>query len=117
MPSFKDQVSADIKGVYLNGLEFADLHQIRRYGDDPNVDPVLAVVDKDIIDERKGRGGNDEYAEGVFNDMVLLYVDAEDLSGDPVRDEVFFLDGDQYYVRDTSKNMGIIEITLEASKA
>jgi len=104
---FKDAVAADIKAVFINGLEFADEHDI-------NGETVLAVVDGDIIQERNSRSYS-EYPEGVFQQQLMVFVAAEDLPERPVKGELFFLDNERYIVDMCSENMGILEITIEAN--
>jgi hypothetical protein len=108
--AFKDAVAADIKGVFLNALEFADDHEV-----DGNVIKVL--VDDDIAEERRGRrGGGLEYADGVFRATKVIYVATEDLPRVPVESELLNLDGENYIVDKVSDNVGMLEITLEANR-
>lgn len=109
MSAFKDAVAADIKRVFINPLEFADWHNI-------NGDNVLAVVDRDVIKERQ-RPTAAEYAEGVFLEEILVYVDASDLSRKPVKGEIFRLDGEMFLVVEVGENMGVLEITITSNEA
>ena len=68
MSRFKDAVAADIKAVFINGLEFADEHDI-------NGETVMAVVDGDIIQERNSSSYS-EYPEGVFQQQIMVFVSA-----------------------------------------
>ena len=113
MSAFKDQVAKDIQGVFINPLEFAEQHQIGVVGlFDPI--PVDAVVDQDVIEERKGRTST-EYAEGVYSSQIMVFVKAADLPNQPVRGQLFRLDGERYLVDNVASNMGVLEITIEAN--
>lgn len=107
MIRFKAAIAADIKAVFINGLEFADEHDI-------NGQAVLCVVDRDVAQERNGPSYA-EYAEGVYRSQIVVYVAADDLPERPVRGELFRLDGDRYLVDEVAENMGVLEITIEAN--
>lgn len=109
MSAFKDMVAADVKAVFINQLEFADMHNI-------NGVMVNAVVDRDVIKDRQARAGVSEYSEGVFADEMLVYVAADDLTRKPVRGEIFRLDGGLYLVQEVAENMGVLEITITANE-
>lgn len=106
--SFKDQVKKDIKAVFINPLEFADMHNI------DGVD-ILCVVDRDQLIERTSQSYS-EYAEGVFKDLLHIYVDISDMSSKPVKGEILRLDGQIYIVQSTYEDMGVYEITVEANE-
>lgn len=108
MSAFKDAVAADIKRTFINALEFADLHDI-------NGTEVLAVVDRDVLEERNARSYA-EYAEGVYSAQIKVYVDAADMPNRPVRGALFRLDGERYLVDECGENMGVLEITIEANE-
>lgn len=109
MRAFKDAIAADIKGVFINPLEFAEQHNI-------NGQIVTAMVDSDILKERS-RPTASEYAEGVFIDEKLVYVAADDLQRKPVEGEMFRLDNRRYIVKEVVDNMGVLEITITANEA
>lgn len=107
MSAFKDAIAADIKAVFLNGLEFADEHNI-------NGNTVLCVVDDDIIDEHASRSSPD-YVDGVFTNQKMIYAAESDFSNPPVRGELLRLDGERFMVVKVARNMGVLEITIEAN--
>lgn len=106
---FKSQVRNDIKHVFINSLEFADWRDIDGVS-------VLCVLDADIIQERNARTQAD-YAEGVFEEEILLYVEETDLPHRPVRDQTMTVDNRRYYVRHVAENMGVLEVTLTEARA
>lgn len=108
--SFKDAAAADIKNVFINNLEFATEHLI-------DGEPVLVVIDDDVVDNRQGRrGGGMPYADGVFLAQKLLYVAKSDLPRAPVRGELLNLDDEDYLVDKVNDNFGVLEITIEANE-
>lgn len=109
MSAFKDAVAADIKAVFINPIEFADLHNI-------NGQMVNAVVDRDVIKERQQPSAA-EYAEGIFREEMLIYVEASELRRKPVKGEILRLDSELFLVAEVAENMGVLEITLQANEA
>jgi hypothetical protein len=108
--SFKDAVAADVKNVFINGLEFADEHDV-----DGNL--IQVVIDDDVLDERSGRdGGGLPYADGVFRSMKRLYIAEVDLPRRPVKGELMSLDGEDYLIEKCVSNMGVLEIDIEANE-
>lgn len=118
MPTFKEAVAADIERVFINPVEFAEPHRIRLMGPPAFDEMIECVVDEDIIDERKSRGGaSTEYAEGVYKDEVMLYVSKGNLPYVPVRFEQLILDDVRHIVQKVSDNMGVLEITMESNES
>lgn len=107
--AFKAQVRNDIKATFLNSLEFSDWHDI-------DGTRVLCMLDADIVQERNARTQAD-YAEGVFEDEIVLYVALLDLPRRPVIGEIMYVDERRYFVRYVAENMGIIEVTLTEALA
>lgn len=109
MSAFKDAVAADIHGVFINPVEFAETHLI-------NGQRVVAMVDRDILKERSPPSSS-EYAEGVFLEELLIYVADADLPRKPVKGELLRLDNDRFLVTEVAENMGVLEITIRANEA
>lgn len=109
MSPFKDAIAADKKAVFINGDEFADLHNID--GQD-----ILCVVDGDLITERQARRSTEDI-EGVFKSQLTVFVDAADLLQRPIKGQGIRFDGEYYSVDECIENMGILEITLGANDA
>lgn len=108
MSAFKDAVKADIKQVFINHLEFADLHQIDGV-------EVLAVVDRDVLKERPNLTTSVD-AHAMFEEEIHVYVAYDDLSVKPVRGQILNLDGTIYLVSEVHENMGVLEITIRANE-
>lgn len=114
MSAFKDQVAKDIKQVFINPLEFADMHNIRLVGW-AGAD-VLCVIDRDETTERSSTSAT-EYAEGIFKQLYHLYVATTDLLRKPVENELLWIDNHRYLVFSVFEDMGMYEITLEANES
>lgn len=113
MSAFKDQVAKDVKQVFINPLEFADMHNIRLTG--WTGADILCVIDRDETTERTSQSYV-EYAEGVFKQLYHLYVATTDLLRKPVERELLWIDNERYLVVSVFEDMGVYEITLEANE-
>ena len=98
MSRFKDAVKADVKSVFLNLDEFADMHDI-------NGASIRCVVD---VDEAASQ------FVGVFNNTVTVYVAAGDMTP-PVEGEIFRLDGSLHEVRRVNVEGDMLVIVAEAN--
>jgi hypothetical protein len=107
MSSFKDAVAADIKTVFINTDEFADVHELNGVG-------VPMVIDTSIISEAKATIASP--LEGVFLNTKTLYVSAEDLGISPVEGEIITLDGAMHLVKSVSLEQGVLVIVIEANE-
>lgn len=107
MSTFKDAIKKDIKAVFLNGLEFADQYNI-------NGIDMLAVVDEVTLKERKSRG-QAEYAEGVYKDQKLIFVEKSVYGEPPAIGEILRLNGSRYFVTNCIDDLGLLEISVEAN--
>lgn len=107
MSAFKDAVKADLKGVFINLDEFADVHLI-------NGEKVEAVIDRDVLKERPNLTTSTE-AKAIFAEEIHIYVAYDDLPKKPVKGQILDLDGTIYLVQEVHENMGILEITIAAN--
>lgn len=109
--TFKDQAQADIGTVFFNFDEFATLHTI-------NGKEMLAVVDdNEIIDrEKRYQYKRSLHGDGLFMREYLLYVKADDFGKLPPTGHILELDGKQYKISDSTDEVGVYTITLEANR-
>lgn len=107
MSAFKDAVSKDVKAVFINLDEFADEHEL-------NGRKVACIVDKDLTDGAKDTMSHP--LEGVFLNILTIYVDVKDIDRPPVEGEQIKLDGDRYFVRSVSVEEGILVIAAEDNR-
>ena len=101
MSRFKDAVVADVKSVFLNLDEFADMHDI-------NGVKIRCVVDVDEI-------GEAAQFVGVFKNTVTVYVAVGDMEA-PVDGEIFRLDGSLHEVRRVNIEGDMLVIVAEANE-
>lgn len=106
MSAFKDAVSRDIGAVFLNIEEFADKHVL-------NGQDVTCLVDKDLTNEANKTASNP--LEGVFLNTITIYVKCGDIATQPVEGEILRLDGERYFVRSVSVEMGVLVIVAEVN--
>ncbi|MEG0869814.1 MAG: sugar transporter [Hafnia sp.] len=104
MNSFKEIMAQDISAVFLNEKEFADTYNI-------NGKDMLAVLDADLIHERNKRSYA-EFAEGVNQGQITLFVSRNNFTHVPVKDQLMVINGRSYAVNDAADNAGVLEITL-----
>jgi hypothetical protein len=107
MSAFKDAVSRDVKAVFINSDEFA-------YEHDLNGQKVACIVDKDLTTEAKDTIS--QPLEGVFLNILTIYVDVKDIERQPVEGEILELDGVMHIVRSVSVEEGILVIVAEVNE-
>lgn len=104
----KDAIANDI-ATLLNVDEFADMRTI-------NNKAMRAVVDQNLNKERFDKT-NSNYVDGVFLDVVVVYVAASDFGPKPIVGEILKVDTDHYFVTHCAEVGGIFEITAEGNKS
>lgn len=104
MPSFKDILANDVNNIFMNKMEFAEIHNV-------NGKPMKVIMDdNEQIEREKG-----SIEEGIFTKKKLIYVSAKEFGALPAVDAVFKLDKKLYRVADAINEAGIYSITLEAT--
>lgn len=108
--NFKDQVVADLS-VFMNLNEFGEIH---------NVDgrQLLIVISKDATAGRQRKGSTDYYrmTDGIHVGTFKVYAFESDFPVVPKADSQMEIDGQYYRVVDCNKQMGVLEIELEANQ-
>lgn len=108
MSAFKDAIEKDVKSVFLNIEEFADVHTL-------NGKSVRCVLDTILTDEHGGGKGNISY-EGVFLNTLTIYVASADIETRPVKGELLYLDDKNYFVQKVSDESGVLVVIVEANE-
>ena len=118
--SFKDMVKRDIKGVFLNTDEFAQLHTVRYDGEEYRDIPVSLQK----IRQSDKKAGSNNHSEGIYLVSAKAYFDINDTDGKlPEQGMIFAVDDGEakrkpFFVRYrivTSENvMGMACLELEA---
>lgn len=109
--TFKEQIAADNRNVFMNFDEFAELHLI-------NGQEMLCIIDNnELIDrEKRYRYNHSLYADGVYIKQLLIYVKAEDFGPLPAIGRVLVFDKKSYIITDALNEDGIYSLCLEANK-
>ena len=110
--TFKGQIAADTKNVFMNALEFSEEHII----DGRN---MLCIVDNNELMARrvKYKFGSKFYVDQVGIKDILIYVRAEDFGALPAIGRTLIFDGKPYIICDAVNESGIYSINLEMNKA
>ena len=110
--TFKEQIAADNKAVFLNLFEFSDTHNVN------GKDMACQVDSNEMIDrEKRYQYKRSLYADGVFLKELLIYVRADDFGGLPAVGRILTFDGKYYTVSDAIDEDGIYYISLQANKS
>jgi hypothetical protein len=99
--SFRDQVAADIDGVFMNPDEFAETHTI-------NGETVTAVISGN---ETKKKVGSRNF-DGLHGDFTTVSVKKSLLKAIPAQGQNLKLDGKLYKVEKCVDNMGLLTVDL-----
>ena len=110
--TFKEQIAADTKNVFMNALEFSEEHII----DGRN---MLCIVDNNELMARrvKYKFRSKFYVDQVGIKDMLIYVRAEDFGSLPAIGRTLIFDGKPYIICDAINECGIYSINLEINKA
>lgn len=106
--SFKEILNQDIENVFLNTLEFADIHNV------DGKDMPVQVDDNEVIEREKKAKSN---IDGVYVKQKLIYVKAKDFGPLPAIGRQIMLDGKRYLITDSTDEYGIYTITLEGNRS
>lgn len=108
MSDFKSMVKADIKNVFINTNEFADMHTI-------NGKEMPAVMDENELLKRQLKS-NLTAGAGIYKRTTLLYVAASDYGNLPAIGREVTVDGRTFRVTHSLSEGGMYSIHLEAMK-
>ncbi len=75
--SFKDQLAADVKNVFLNANEFAETHNVKYDG--VLYENIPVVLTK--IKERNRQAFKDDIMQGVYQVGAVAHIALSDLNG------------------------------------
>lgn len=103
--TFRDQVAADITGVFLNPDEFAETHTL------DNTE-LLAVVSRDSSTKRSGISSRNY--DGLHGEFITVNFRAADFARTPKQGENIKLDGKPYKVDSCNVAMGMVTLKIGA---
>lgn len=107
--NFKEALEKDLSSVFFNANEFAEEHEL-------DGKTLGLVVEDTSLEELKGYGKDQlSAAQEVFSHFKTIFVRSSDFYV-PKVGSVLDLDGNEYYVEESSEDMGIIKIVLSANE-
>ena len=107
--TFKEQIAADVKVVFINLLEFADKHLVN------GVLMDVIVDENELLERDKARLGINQ--DGLYNSRKLMYVPAEQYGAKPVAGSFLYLDKRKYMVVNCTDEEGVYSIELKAVRS
>lgn len=99
MSLFKKMVHKDVHNVFINLDEFAECHSINDFR-------VNCIIDKADISSASH--------QGVFQNVLTIYVRSCDFEPMPVEGETLYLDEEMFFVQTVSDEDGVLVITCRA---
>lgn len=113
MSAFKDMVERDIKNVFQNTDEFAELHTVVYDGTTYSNIPI--ILDFTTQQARNGDRyqSSSDHAEGIYLISTTMYAAYSDMQCVPEKDMNIWIDDDKYYIQTSSCEMGQIALGLE----
>lgn len=107
MTPFEEQIALDNAAVFINDMEFAELHDL-------NGTQCKAIVQDISVAESLSTGSADaDTYPGLYGKRLQVNVLASDLPGGaPVYGRVFELDGEEYLVESCADDMELLTIQL-----
>ncbi len=75
--SFKEAVAKDVRGVFLNTVEFSDLHTVK-YNGEVYRDIPVSLQD---VEQTERQQMKDDRLPGIFKAKAVLYCAREDIGG------------------------------------
>ena len=106
--SFKDIITDDVHGVFMNPEEFSEMHTV-------NGIEMAVQIDSNEQIEREKRFN--QHMDGIYLNQKLIYVAASDFGPLPKQGSILTLDKRTYRVADAVSEDGVYSITIEANRA
>ncbi|MMZ43897.1 hypothetical protein D1872_54680 [compost metagenome] len=106
--NLRDQIIKDTQRVFLNPLEFAELHML---DDGQNgVRRLLMIVETYTLD---GKPMN--YADGITAANIVVHIDRNVLGYDPDPQTEMIIDGVHYTLDGVANEFGMLKLALSAN--
>lgn len=107
---FKEILREDIRALFFDLGEFAELHEI-------NGRQMCVILDSNELLERESGNRIGRHQDGLYRAQMLLYVKAEEYGARPKVGSMLYLDGKPYRVSEAVDEGGVYSITVEVSRA
>lgn len=102
--NLKDAIQADIKRVFLNTDEFAEIHTL-------DGEPFTCIRK----DNSYVQSGGERL--GIYLQKTVIIIDQSDIANVPVEGQRLNVDGENLYVEGVELKSGVLNIILSANKA
>ncbi len=109
MTTFEEQIAADNAAVFINDLEFAQVHDLN------GTECKAIVQDISVAQSLSIQTGKDDNYFGIYGSRVQINCLKDDLPEVPVYGMRFYLDEKMYEVESVGDDMGILTIQLVAN--
>lgn len=107
---FKQMIADDLDNVFLNEMQFANIHELRFQ--DGSTKNIKIIIDDD---ELKDLAGKAPFNEGLSRANLFFFVKAEDFGSYPAVGSFLWVDGKHYRVVDFNGYAdGMLEVICEA---
>lgn len=106
MKNFKESIAVDNAAIFINDLEFADMHTIM------GASCKAILQDISVADDLSVGGAN---YPGIYGSRLQVNVLKADLPEVPVYNQYIEVDGSEYFVESCADDMGILTIQLVAN--
>ena len=104
--TFREQLKADIEGVFLNVGEFAEEHVI-------NGKPMKVLIDNSELIERAKISGLSA-TDGTYTASILIFVASAEYGSKPAIGSLMSLDKREFKVINCTDECGVYSIELRA---
>ena len=109
MTPFQEQIAADNAAIFINEIEFAELHNL-------NGTECLAIIqDISVAQSLSIATGKDDNYFGIYGSRLQVNCLKDALPEIPVYGMRFYLDKKMYEVESVGDDMGILTIQLVAN--
>ena len=109
MSPFEEQIAKDNAAVFVNDMEFADMHDLN------GTECKAIVQDISVAQSLSIQTGKDDNYFGIYGSRLQVNCLKDDLPEVPVYGMRFYLDSKMYEVESVGDDMGILTIQLVAN--
>lgn len=103
--TFKESLEKDTVNTFLNELEFAEEHEI-------NGEIAKCVLDEERYQLKQSKRINSLDNDGTYIDGLTIFIEESFFKYQPHAKEIITLDGTDYYILSSKKDMGMLEIDI-----
>lgn len=109
--NFKEQADQDIRNVFNNSGEFAEV--IECYLDDTPIKAKVVLDYSEYNDRKKAGRSEKDNVEGLFNVDLIMYISLESLEKTPRKGQELEINNEIYTIGKVKSEMGELILYLE----